>query len=125
MSFFDFTEVRDRTLTLTAVFASEDVSSKFITGMLNRMGMSRFKYGAVKDTKGKIDHVASMKERLARYEEDGNAEWLMDVANMCMIEYMVGNHPKHHFRATDSDESPGRVGKRGQKSSAHNDSRIW
>ena len=125
MSIFDYDQVKPRTLAVEAAYASEDVSTEFIRGMLNRMGMSRFKYGAVKDTKDKIDHIAGLKKRLAMFEEDGNGEWLMDIANMAMIAFMTENHPRYHFRATDSDESPGRVGLNGAQGAAHNDSRLW
>jgi hypothetical protein len=81
----------------------------FADGMRRRMAVSFHKYGRVADAAGKMDAVASLKTRLAKYEEDGNIEWLMDVANFAMIEYMQPQHPDAHYRATDSDESPGRT----------------
>lgn len=41
--------------------------------------------------------------------EPGNAEYLVDAANMLMIEFMHPAHPKAHYTATDSAGSPGRV----------------
>ena len=51
--------------------------------------------------------IDSAEERLRLYRETGNTEWLVDLANFAMIEYMHPSHPQAHFRATGSDESPG------------------
>lgn len=86
-----------------------EFSEKFVKGMQDRMIVSFHKYGAVADAyPDKVNAIESLKKRLALYEEDGNTEWLMDVGNFAMIEFMFPAHPKAHFRPTDSDESPGR-----------------
>jgi hypothetical protein len=86
-----------------------ECSLGFLQGMVNRMCMSFFKYGKVKDAyPARVDAIASLKKRLEKYERDGNTEWLMDVANFAMIEFMHPKHPEAHFRSTDSAESPGR-----------------
>jgi len=73
------------------------------------MAVSFCKYGPVAEAyPAKVDAIASLKQRLERYEETGNTEWLMDVSNFAMIEWMHPRHRAAHFRATDSDESPGR-----------------
>lgn len=51
--------------------------------------------------------IDSAEERLRLYRETGNTEWLVDLANFAMIEFMHPSHPQAHFRATGSDESPG------------------
>lgn len=84
-----------------------EVSREFLQGCADRMAFSYHKYGAVKDSTS--DHLKSLEKRLALYREDGNTEWLMDVANFAMIEFMHPRHPDAHFRATSSEESPGRV----------------
>ncbi len=38
------------------------------------------------------------------YIETGNDELLVDVANLCMKEFAVGNHPKKHFNSVDDGE---------------------
>jgi len=79
----------------------------FIQKMANRMAVSEHKYGPVADSYATVDHVKSLQQRLDLYLETGNSEWLVDVANEAMIEYMrVGPDA---FKATDSDESPGRT----------------
>lgn len=37
----------------------------------------------------------------------GNTENLLDASNMCRIEFLFPKHPKAHFRAQSSKESPG------------------
>lgn len=85
-----------------------EVSVEFLQGMANRMAVSFHKYGLVKDGCAVIDVLGSLEGRLAKYRETGNTEWLMDVANFAMMEFMFPKHPDAHYRPTDSDEAPGR-----------------
>jgi len=88
---------------------------QFVEGMANRMGVSYFKYGLVGEAyPAKVDALASLEARLQKYRETGNTEWLIDVANFAMIEFMHPGFEFAHFRATDSDESIGRTGKDGR-----------
>jgi len=76
--------------------------------MANRMCMSEPKYGDIADTyPHKGDALQGLRDRLQKYEETGNTEWLLDVANMALIEHLHPAHPQAHFRATGSEESPG------------------
>jgi len=87
-----------------------EFSDDFTTKMRNRMAVSYHKYGPIaKAYPHKVNAIKSLKERLKKYEETGNAEWLIDVANFCMIEFMLPAHENAHFEAKDSNESPGRV----------------
>jgi hypothetical protein len=86
------------------------VSEQFLKGMVARMEMSYFKYGDVREGfPHKIDALASLSQRLEKYRDTGNTEFLMDAANFAMIEFMLPRHPKAFFEATDSDQSPGRT----------------
>jgi hypothetical protein len=90
------------------VRASEYHSQEFHQLMVNRMIVSHHKYGKVADNyPTKQDAIKSLEQRLRLYKKTGNTEWLVDVANFCMIEFMRPKHPKAHFRATESKESPG------------------
>lgn len=103
-----------------AIPASE-FSEPFAQGMADRMAVSYCKYGAVAEAyPSRLDAIASLRKRLDRYEADGNTEWLMDVANFAMIEFMHPRHPRAHFRATDAHESPGRVWNSGAVNDAAN-----
>ena len=93
---------------------ASEVSHKFLQGMADRMAVSFHKYGLVKDGYGpsavtKTDAMKSLDQRIKKYHDTGNTEWLMDVANFAMIEFMEPSHPKAHFRATSAKESPGRT----------------
>jgi len=75
------------------------------------MVTSFYKYGAVaKNAELGNDAIKDLENRLELYKETGNTEWLVDVGNFAMIEFMFPHHPKAHFRATDSNESPGVMG---------------
>ena len=89
------------------IFKTE-FSGDFVQKMQNRMLMSFYKYGPVaQNAKLGNDAIKDLKKRLGLYEESGNTEWLIDVGNFAMIEFMFPRHPNAHFRATDSNESPG------------------
>lgn len=86
-----------------------EFSREFAQGMADRMAMSYYKYGPLAEGFPKrVDAIATLKDKLAAYERTGNTEWLMDVANYAMIEFLRPRHPEAHFRATDSRESNGR-----------------
>jgi hypothetical protein len=77
--------------------------------MRDRMAMSYFKYGAVRDAfPHKVSALESLRARIEKYEDTGNTEWLIDAANFAMIEFMLPCHKRAHYKATDSSESPGR-----------------
>lgn len=85
-------------------------SEHFLKGMIARMEMSYFKYGDVADAyPHKIDALASLEQRLKKYQDTGNTEFLIDAANFCMIEFMFPRREGAFFESTDSDQSPGRV----------------
>ena len=87
-----------------------EVSEAFIQGMRNRMEVSYHKYGPVAEGyPHRVNALESLLVRLRRYEETGNTEWLMDVANFAMIEFMHPRHPNAFFQGTDDEASPGRV----------------
>lgn len=93
-----------------------EFNEDFIGKMKNRMVASFYKYGNLRSNYSRenkednVDSIETLKIRLKNYEEDGNTEWLVDVANQAMIEFMYPQHPEAHFKATDSNESPGLEG---------------
>lgn len=82
----------------------------FLQAMMNRMGVSYHKYGSFytmfPNLKTGVDNAS---QRIEKYREDGNMEWLVDAANYLMMEFQAPSHPEAHFRATSSDESPGSI----------------
>lgn len=76
---------------------------EFTILMKNRMAVSCYKYGHVKNKYKNCewyDMIKNIKYRVGLYEKTGNTEYLVDVANFCMIEWqaMAGK-----FQPTDSD----------------------
>jgi len=87
-----------------------EISERFLDGMRARMAVSYHKYGPVAEGyPDRVDAIACLGERIRKYQETGNVEWLIDVANFAMIEFMHPRHKEAHYRPTDSDESPGRL----------------
>jgi hypothetical protein len=96
------------TKTIEEILATE-FSPQFVELMKNRVAISYYKYGMLKDGyPHKVDAIGSLGERLRRYAETGNTEWLVDVANFAMIEFMFPRHSSAHFEGTDDEDSPGR-----------------
>jgi hypothetical protein len=85
-------------------------SEEFAQMMRDRMAVSFAKYGDIRDAyPHKVDALESADQRLQEYQKTGNTEFLVDAANFLMIEFMLPRHPRAHFRATGSHESPGRT----------------
>jgi hypothetical protein len=80
-------------------------SEQFERLMRNRLLMGRFRYGRLDRTgERNYDRVASMHRRLDAYAETGNLEYLVDVANLCLVEFEHSDHPTRHFDAVDDGE---------------------
>ena len=78
-------------------------SERFEMLRSNRMVLGAFRYGLMEDqVKGSpYDNVASLIARARAYQETGNTEYLVDIANLAMIAFEIGVHPTKHFRAVD------------------------
>lgn len=77
-------------------------SPAFENLMRNRMIQGAFRYGLL-GTPGKPDYdrLKSIEKRLAKYRKDKNREHLVDIANLCLCEYVEGNG---HFKTIDDGE---------------------
>ena len=99
-----------KTVPIKAVASASEYSVVFLQGMLDRMAVSEHKYGLVSDAyPHKFSALDSLNQRLDRYIETGNTEFLIDAANFAMIEFMLPSAKGAHFEPTDSDGSPGRT----------------
>jgi hypothetical protein len=76
------------------------------------IAVSYHKYGPAKNNfhEGRVDAVASLRRKLLAYERTGNTEYLVDVANYAMFEFMFPIHKDAHFKPTDDDRSTLPVG---------------
>lgn len=80
-------------------------SPRFERLMRNRLIMGALRYGRLgSEGKPKYDRIESIRKRLNEYERAGNDELLVDVANLCVLEFEEGEHPTKHFRAIDDGE---------------------
>ncbi len=85
-----------------------ETNEKFIRRMDAAMEMSLHKYGKVRDAyPHKVNAIKNLKTRLKKYEETGNADYLVDIANFAMIEFSYPAHPEFNDAPTDGGE--GRV----------------
>lgn len=77
-------------------------SPEFEKLMRNRLLMGCFRYGSLQQAnKPKYDKINSIRQRLDLYEQGGNAEHLVDIANLCLVEFVDETHPNFHFKAQD------------------------
>ena len=91
---------------------SEEYSNRFDELRKNRVEVSFFKYGPARKNfrTGNVKAIPSMELCIEKYNSTGNTEYLVDAANYLMFEFMYPQHPKAHFKATDSRDSAGIVG---------------
>lgn len=91
---------------------SQEYSERFDTLRRNRVEVSFYKYGPAKQNfaTGNVQAIPTLEKCLQKYKDTGNTEYLCDLANYAMFEFMYPQHPKAHFRATSSEESAGIVG---------------
>ena len=83
-------------------------SPRFEKLMRNRLIMGAIRYGTnlgtIPKKKSKHDLVYSIERRIQLYKETGNAEFLVDAANYCLLEFENETHPNFHFCSTDDGE---------------------
>lgn len=75
----------------------------------NRVAVSFHKYGSAKDNFGQhlVNALESAEMCKKKYLETGNIEYLLDMGNYIMFEYMYPSVPNAFFKATDSKGSAG------------------
>lgn len=102
---------------VTSPDAQCEEAKRFLQGMMNRMGFSYHKYGAISTSfphkRTGVDNIA---QRVEEYRRTGNTEFLADAANYCLIEALRPSIEGAHWRSTDSDESPGALNRDGSVS---------
>lgn len=77
-------------------------SPRFEKLMRNRLIMGALRYGKLNAPgKPQYDRMASIQKRAKLYAETGNLEILVDIANLALLEFEEGRHPKRHFTAID------------------------
>ena len=84
-----------------------EYSRQFDALRKNRMLVSYYKYGPIETNyrNGLIEGIPSLEKRIEMYKETGNTEFLIDVANFAMIEFMHPQHPDAHFDPVDDGKN--------------------
>lgn len=75
-------------------------SPEFVELMQNRFVIGAFRYGFFGRQKS-YDHLEAIERKCRLYRETGNDEFLVDIANYALAEFVVGEHPQKHFSALD------------------------
>jgi hypothetical protein len=84
----------------------QEWSPEFERLQRNRLMMGCLRYGQIgAPGKKEWDRRKGIKKRLEQYEQTGNTECLVDIANLAMLEFVEGQHPLKHFGALDGDHS--------------------
>jgi hypothetical protein len=84
---------------------SSEWSPEFERLMRNRLLVGRFRYASMADpNRPQYNRMESASKRLREYQDIGNLELLVDVANLCLLEFVHGDHPSKHFNAKDDGE---------------------
>lgn len=81
-----------------------EYSFKFDEIRKKMMQTSYYKFGSVKenyDTYKGLQAIPSLKGKLQEYLDTGNTEFLADVANFAMIEFMYPSLPNAKYRPSD------------------------
>ena len=90
------------------ILPATEYSEEFDEKRKHAIMVSYHKYGSAKENfkKGMVDAIGSLKKNLKKFEETGNTEYLVDVANYAMFRFMYpqGNES---YRPTDSNQSAG------------------
>ena len=88
-----------------SMILNSEYSQRFDTIRKNMMIMSYYKYGPLKDNYDKfkcMDALENIENRIQKYKETGNTEFLADVANFAMIEFMYPSIEGAKYTPTDS-----------------------
>lgn len=82
-----------------------EYSERFDKIRKGMMVMSYFKYGAMRENYEKfkcMGALGNIEKRLEKYKETGNTEFLADIANFAMIEFMYPSIEGAKYTPTDS-----------------------
>jgi hypothetical protein len=81
-------------------------SPRFERLMRNRLIMGAMRYGRLHAvSKPAYDRLQGLRKRLEQYQQSGNLECLVDVANMALLEFEEGTHPNRHWSDITEDHT--------------------
>lgn len=84
---------------------STEWSDRFEILLRNRLVVGGFRYGLLNEpNKPRYDRVSAIIKRAQLYQEIGNDELLVDIANLAMLEFEEGKHSKKYFTSIENIE---------------------
>ena len=87
---------------------NRDFSKEFVEKMKHAILLSHEKYGWMSETYPELAQaIKCIDDRVKAYMETHNKDYLVDIANFAMIEYMHSMFPDAHYTPGDSDKSVG------------------
>ena len=89
-----------------ARLAVTEWSERFEQLMRNRLIMGAIRYNLLSAPRPKgitKVHMDIIDKRLEIYKKTGNTEMLVDIANICLVEFEVGDHPRKHFKVLERE----------------------
>ena len=90
---------------------NKDFSEMFVNKMRNAIELSHYKYGSPSKTYPELAQAYKcIKERLDHYLNTHNTEYLIDIANFAMLEFMYPSFEDAKYSPQDSNNSPGLAG---------------
>lgn len=92
-----------------------EFSSFFLRGMANRITAGFQRYKGWANSRKQIDLIKTARDRIKKYEETKNSEYLIDAANFLMAEFMYPQLEGAKFTGTDHDQSPGLIDLNGKR----------
>lgn len=88
-----------------------DFSEAFVAKMKNAIEVSHYKYGFAGKTYPELAQAYKcIEERLEAYKRSHNKDYLVDIANFAMIEFMYPAFADAVYNPTDDDKSVGLAG---------------
>ena len=94
---------KEKDVEIASILKTE-YSNKFDDIRKKMMATSYYKYGPMRDNYSKykcMDAIGNIEKRLETYKETANTEYLADVANFAMIEFMYPSIPNAKYKPTD------------------------
>lgn len=80
-------------------------SNRFELLCRNRLVLGAMRYGKIHaENKPLYNRVKSIIKRASAYQQSGNLEHLVDIANLAMLEFEECGHPLRHFTPIDDGE---------------------
>jgi hypothetical protein len=73
--------------------------------MRNRLVMGAFRYGTFAEQgRTRYNNPDGIVRHLQAYRETGNAEHLVDIANLALVEFTLPSHQEYHWEAIDDGD---------------------